>query len=308
MIQGAIGVEVVHQPHPDGGRLPHPGPLGGIIEIGASLVHVADGPVPLGEEGVARPVVDGRQPPVDQAEQGGLGGRDGKAEFGRRQIGRGLAPLAKVVEAFAVEVVGGVGIPQQDVVAAEEDRIERLHVGGIGHQGESGVVAAKARPVYLIPDGGYPLSRCEQCPPITSGHGEDEGAAEIGVAQADRPGVTVRQGEIAEAGEVYLPPCQGTEQVRLVGEGAQGNGFVQHPGQQVDVVGTEPLDALASDHGEGAVVLLQDADPQLGLLAQPSELRLRPAGRQRGGIVAAVQGQGLHRLKAEQTEQDQCSI
>ena len=70
VIQGAIGVEVVHQPHPDGGRLAHPGKLHGVIALARAVIHVTNGPVPLAEDGIAGSLVDGVQAVVDEAEQG----------------------------------------------------------------------------------------------------------------------------------------------------------------------------------------------------------------------------------------------
>lgn len=116
----------------------------------------------------------------------------------------------------------------------------------------------------------------------------------------------VRQREVANAGKVDLPAAQGIEQAFLVGEGAQRQGFLQASGQHVEIVGGEPLDTLpGEDHAERAIVVAQDADPQLGCLSQPRLLGLGPAGREDLGGVTAMEGQGQGRLQAQQAEQDQ---
>ncbi|WP_421280455.1 hypothetical protein [Aeromonas taiwanensis] len=200
------------------------------------------------------------------------------------------------------------GVPQQDVLTAEEDGVEGFHVGGVGLQGEGGVVALEACRVDLPLDCRDALTRREQGPLAGFGSREDERRAEIGDAQPDTGSIGVRQREVANAGKVDLPAAQGIEQAFLVGEGAQRQGFLQGSGQHVEIVGGEPLDTLpGEDHAERAIVVAQDADPQLGCLSQPRLLGLGPAGREDLGGVTAMEGQGQGRLQAQQAEQDQCS-
>jgi len=77
-------------------------------------------------------------------------------------------------------------------------------------------------------------------------------------------------------------------------------------GEDAEVIGGDPLEPVpGDDHAEGAVILCEEADPQLPGLPQPALLGLGPAGRDYLGMVTAVQGQGQRRLAEQQTEQDQ---
>ncbi|MNS53982.1 hypothetical protein D3C72_867590 [compost metagenome] len=221
VIQGAIGVEVVHQPHLDGGRLAHPGQLGGVIALARAVIHVTYGPVPLAEDGVAGSVVDGLQAAIDEAEQGRYAGGDREAKVGRCQAGLCLAALPEVVEALAVEVVHGVGVAEQYLLAAEEDGVEGLHVGGMGHQGEGRVVEPEPLGINLPRYGGDALARGQQGALIGFGGREDQGAAEVGVAQPDPGGLGVCQGQVAEVDQIDLSPAQGEQGALLVGEELQ---------------------------------------------------------------------------------------
>ena len=77
----------------------------------------------------------------------------------------------------------------------------------------------------------------------------------------------------------------GAQQVRLVRKGAQLQGFLQGPGQEIEIIGAEALETLLrDDHAERAIVVLQEADPQLRVCRSHAS----SASDQRGGRISGV--------------------
>ena len=97
------------------------------------------------------------------------------------------------------------------------------HLAGSGTLTEvGGILALGVRESDILARyGGDALARCQQGALIGFGGREDQGAAEVGVAQPDPGGLGVRQGQVAEVDQIDLSPAQGEQGALLVGEAVQ---------------------------------------------------------------------------------------
>ncbi len=153
---------------------------------------------------------------------------------------------------------------------AEEDRIEGCHVGGVIDQYQVRVVALEGGLVHVASHGGDPLARQQQRP-LFGGEGrEDGGTAEIAPAEGDARLFGRAEVEVAEVDEVEIPGPQRRQRAARVVECPQFHRFLQRPGQDVEVVGGDPLEVIIGpDHGERAIVVAQHPDSQRRHFGEP---------------------------------------